>query len=74
MEARKAEAEREAEGGDDDHDNRKLKMADRMRLVLKNKEEGNELFSGGNFKVRTCLVCVMVVHRVTDPPLSSSTS
>lgn len=49
--AKKAEAEREAEGGgDDDHDNRKLKKADRMRLVLKNKEEGNELFGGGNVK------------------------
>lgn len=32
-EAKKAEAEREAEGGDDDHDNRKLKKADRMRYV-----------------------------------------
>lgn len=51
-EAKKAEAEREAEGGEDDHDNRKMKKADRMRLVLKNKEEGNELFGGGNFKVR----------------------
>lgn len=29
---------------DEDHDNRKLKKADRMRLVVKNKEDGTELF------------------------------
>ncbi|KAF0689509.1 Aste57867_19066 [Aphanomyces stellatus] len=33
---------------DDDHDFRKLKTPDRMRLVVKNKDEGNELFKGGN--------------------------
>ncbi|OQR83021.1 hsp70-like protein [Achlya hypogyna] len=33
---------------DDDHDFRKLKTPDRMRLVMKNKDEGNELFRGGN--------------------------
>jgi len=49
-EAKKAEAERAAEGEDEDHDNRKLKKADRMRLVVKNKEEGNELFHGKNFR------------------------
>ena len=44
---------REMSGGadnDDDGDNRKLKKADRMRLVVKNKEEGNELFKGGNYR------------------------
>ncbi len=53
-EAKKAESEREAEGGDggDDHDMRRLKKGDRMRMVVKNKEEGNELFSGGNYKVQ----------------------
>jgi len=36
-----AEAERAAKGDDDeDHDTRKLKYPDRLRLVLKNKEEG----------------------------------
>lgn len=32
----------------EDHDNRKLKFPDRMRIVLKNKEEGTELIKGGN--------------------------
>eukprot|EP00742_Colponemidia_sp_Colp-10_P002487 GILJ01002651.1.p1 GENE.GILJ01002651.1~~GILJ01002651.1.p1 ORF type:complete len:707 (+),score=142.73 GILJ01002651.1:43-2163(+) len=35
-------------GEEDDHDFRKLKKEDRMRIVNKNKEEGNELFMGGN--------------------------
>lgn len=48
-------AERAAAGGEDgddaeDHDFRKLKKADRMRLVMKNKDEGNELFKGGNYR------------------------
>lgn len=29
---------------EEDHDNRKLRKADRMKLVVKNKEEGTELF------------------------------
>lgn len=46
-----AAAQKEAEGGEDeDHDFRKLKKADRMRLVTKNKEEGTELFKGGNIR------------------------
>lgn len=45
--AAKAAAEKELNGEDDDHDNRKLKKADRMRLVMKNKEEGTEIFKGG---------------------------
>ena len=49
-EAKKAAAEKELEGEDEDHDNRKLKKADRMRMVLKNKEEGTELFKGKNFR------------------------
>jgi hypothetical protein len=50
-EAVKAASERAAAGEDDeDHDNRKLKKADRMRLVTKNKEEGTELFKGGNYR------------------------
>lgn len=50
-EAARAAAER-AENGedDDDHDNRKLRKADRMRMVVKNKDEGTELFKGGNFR------------------------
>ena len=48
-EARKATEEKQAEGGDgDDHDTRKLKKPERMRLLLKNKDEGNELFRDGN--------------------------
>lgn len=51
MEALRAAQEKAENGEDDDHDNRKLKKADRMRLVNKNKEEGNELFAGGNFRM-----------------------
>lgn len=50
QESQKAAAERELEGEDEDHDNRKLKKADRMRMVVKNKEEGNELFKGKNYR------------------------
>ncbi|KAG3118838.1 hypothetical protein PI124_g2633 [Phytophthora idaei] len=50
LESQKAEAERQAEGGDEDHDTRKLKKPERMRMVVKNKEEGNELFRDGNHK------------------------
>lgn len=39
-----------AAGDEDDHDTRKLTKADRMRLVVKNKEEGNELFKGTNYR------------------------
>ncbi|CAI5745696.1 unnamed protein product [Peronospora destructor] len=49
-ESQKAEAERQADGGDEDHDTRKLKKPERMRMVVKNKEEGNELFRDGNYK------------------------
>ncbi|CAH0522746.1 unnamed protein product [Peronospora belbahrii] len=49
-ESQKAEVERQAEGGDEDHDTRKLKKPERMRMVVKNKEEGNELFRDGNHK------------------------
>lgn len=49
-ESKKAEAERAADGGDEDHDTRKLKKPERMRLVVKNKEEGNELFRDGNYQ------------------------
>jgi tetratricopeptide (TPR) repeat protein len=50
-EALKAAAEKAANGEEDeDHDTRKLKKADRMRLVVKNKEEGTELFKGGNIR------------------------
>jgi len=42
-----AAAKERAEGGeDDDHDNRKLRFPDRMRLAVKNKDEGTELFKG----------------------------
>ena len=55
VEAELLEAEKEA-GSDDDEaredrlnaDTRKLKFSDRFRLVQKNKDEGTELFKGGN--------------------------
>jgi tetratricopeptide (TPR) repeat protein len=47
---KEAEEERKANGEDDeDHDRRKLKSADRMRLVQRNKDEATELFKGKNF-------------------------
>jgi len=50
-ESLKRENEKSLNGEEDeDHDNRKLKKNDRMRLVVKNKEEGTELFRGGNFR------------------------
>jgi hypothetical protein len=42
-ESKKAEAERAADGEEEDHDNRKLRKADRMKLAVKNKEEGTEV-------------------------------
>jgi len=51
-EAARAAAERELDpdAQDEDHDTRKLKKPERMRLVMKNKEEGTELFKGGNIR------------------------
>mmetsp|Transcript_5416 Transcript_5416/g.18110 ORF Transcript_5416/g.18110 Transcript_5416/m.18110 type:complete len:373 (-) Transcript_5416:194-1312(-) len=46
-----AAAEREAAPeGDDDHDFRKLKASERIRMVEKNKAEGTELFRGGVYR------------------------
>ena len=45
----KAAAEAAAAGPVDDHDSRKLKKADRMKFVTKNKAEGTDLFKGGNY-------------------------
>jgi len=46
-----AAAERAAKGEDDeDHDTRRLKFPERLRMVLKNKEEGTELFKGQNYR------------------------
>jgi len=50
VEAALAAEQRAADGEDEDHDFRKLKKADRMRLVVKNKDEGTELFKGGNIR------------------------
>jgi tetratricopeptide (TPR) repeat protein len=50
VEAAAAAAERAASGESDDHDFRKLKFADRMKLVGANKDEGTELFKGKNWK------------------------
>jgi hypothetical protein len=50
-EAIRAEAEKAASGeGEEDNDNRKLRKPDRMRMVVKNKDEGTELFKGGNYR------------------------
>ena len=44
--AKEAQDEKMANGEDEDHDNRKLKKADRMRLVMKIKKR-TEIFKGG---------------------------
>ena len=43
-------AKEQEDGTAADHDFRKMKKEDRMRLMQKNKEEGNELFTDGNYK------------------------
>lgn len=48
-ESKRAEAER-ADEEEEDHDNRRLRKPERMRMVMKNKDEGTELFKGGNFR------------------------
>jgi tetratricopeptide (TPR) repeat protein len=53
--AKQAAAERDAEAmlsghdGEGDHDNRKLPTKRRMEIVMKNKDEGTELFGDGNY-------------------------
>eukprot|EP00039_Didymoeca_costata_P001862 m.55715 g.55715 ORF g.55715 m.55715 type:complete len:717 (-) comp11000_c0_seq1:108-2258(-) len=58
-ERKKAEAEA---GPAEDHDNRKLRKADRMKLMVKNKDEGAELFKGGNFKHAITRYVKALVH------------
>lgn len=45
-----AAAEKAANGEEEDHDTRRLKFPERLRLVSKNKEEGTELFQGQNWR------------------------
>ncbi len=62
-ESAKAAAEKALNGEeDDDHDNRKLKKVDRLRLVNKNKEEGNELFAAGNYRMALARYHKAVTH------------
>jgi len=50
-EAKRAQAEKgDDEDDNDDHDNRRLPKKRRMEIVMKNKEEANELFKDGNYK------------------------
>eukprot|EP00985_Skeletonema_marinoi_P004645 scaffold2014_cov155-Skeletonema_marinoi.AAC.1 len=52
-EAKRAAAEQDAEAGEgevEDHDTRRLPFKRRMEIVLKNKTEANELFSGRNYQ------------------------
>lgn len=49
-EVKLAQKEREGEKDDEeDHDNRRLPKKRRMEIVMKNKKEGGELFSDGNY-------------------------
>eukprot|EP00934_Nitzschia_sp_Nitz4_P005816 Nitzschia sp. Nitz4//NODE_159_length_47236_cov_74.723851//560//2759//NITZ4_additional_000001-RA//1//CDS//3329531722//5806//frame0 len=48
-EAQLAKAE-ESEMDEEDHDNRRLPKKRRMEIVMKNKNEGGELFADGNYK------------------------
>ena len=68
-----AAAERAANGEDEDHDTRKLKFPDRLRLVTKNKEEGTELFKGAVDNVQFRSACARYNKALTHAA-SSSTS
>tara|TARA_B100000780_G_C21018005_1_gene407889 strand:- start:61 stop:966 length:906 start_codon:yes stop_codon:yes gene_type:complete len=58
-----AEEERKANGEDDeDHDHRKMKSADRMRLVQRNKDEATELFKGKNYAHAAARYTKSLVH------------
>mmetsp|Transcript_50356 Transcript_50356/g.116247 ORF Transcript_50356/g.116247 Transcript_50356/m.116247 type:complete len:719 (-) Transcript_50356:699-2855(-) len=72
LEASDAERLREkaAAGEDEDHDTRKLKFPDRMRLVGKNKEEGTELFQGGNYRPAAARYNKALTHAVKFVDLS----
>jgi heat shock protein 4 len=62
-EAEKAAAERALNPDEDqDVDNRKLKKAERMRLVMKNKEEGTEVFAGGVYKTAAARYSKALTH------------
>lgn len=62
-EAKKAQEERNGEENDeDDHDNRKLPKKRRMEIVMKNKAEANELFSGGNYKFAAARYTKALTH------------
>ena len=50
MEEESKKREEEEGNGNEEDDDRKLPTSVRLRLVKKNKEEGNELFKGKNFK------------------------
>jgi molecular chaperone DnaK (HSP70) len=51
-EAKKAQLEKNnaKDDDDEDHDNRRLPKKRRMEIVMKNKEEANELFKDGNWR------------------------
>ncbi len=63
IEAEKAAAEKAANPDEDqDVDNRKLKKADRMRLVMKNKDEATEIFKGGVYKTACARYSKALTH------------
>jgi molecular chaperone DnaK (HSP70) len=47
---------------DDDHDNRRLPKKRRMEIVMKNKEEANELFKDGNYKFAAARYTKALTH------------
>eukprot|EP00953_Heterococcus_sp_UTEX-ZZ885_P014925 8416-Heterococcus_DN1.PRE.2 len=49
-------------GDDTDHDFRKLRMPERMRLLTKNKEEGNELYAGQNWRIAGARYAKALTH------------
>eukprot|EP00903_Cladosiphon_okamuranus_P005639 g5605.t1 len=77
----KVEAEMEAEAKafeneknnpeEDDHDTRKLPKPERMRLVVKNKEEGTELFKGQNYRQAGARYSKALTHAAKMFDLSS---
>ncbi|CAB9507293.1 70 kDa protein [Seminavis robusta] len=61
-EAKKAQLEKNGEEDEEDHDNRRLPKKRRMEIVMKNKEEANELFKDGNWRFAAARYTKALTH------------
>lgn len=66
--AEERKREEAATRGDEDHDTRKLKFADRFRMAENNKKEGNELFKDGNILHAADRYAKALTHAAKMPP------